>query len=116
MLVALCEVYYLLFKCDYYEGKSIHVKAKIAYKHKHALALSFSLCDLPFSIAPVLLNELEKQLGYGAWPLFWLFPTSTHLTDDAGLNLEDFYHVITEDFYEGELANLSAWHWPYNIP
>lgn len=31
------------------------------------------------SVAPVLLNELEKQLGYGAWLLSWLFPTSTFL-------------------------------------
>lgn len=34
-----CEVYYLLFKCDYYEGKNIHVRAQIAYKHQHTLTL-----------------------------------------------------------------------------
>lgn len=110
-----CEVYYLLLKCDYYEGKNIHVRDKIAYNHQHTLTLPFSLCDLPFSIAPVLLNQLEKQLGYSAWLLSWLFPTSTHLTDDAGLDLENLYHVMTEGFYEGELTNFSACHWPNDI-
>lgn len=75
--------------------------AEITYKQKHTLTLSFSLCDLPFSIAPALLSEQEKQLGYGAWLLSWLFPTSTLLTDYAGLDCEDLYHVITEGFCEG---------------
>lgn len=82
-------------------GRTSMLLAKIAYKHKHTLTLSFSLCEVPFSIAPALLSEQEKWLGYGAWLLSWLFPASTFLTDYAGLDSEDLHHVITEGFYEG---------------
>lgn len=109
-----CEVHSVLFKCDYYKRKNIHVRAEIAYKHRHTLTLPFHLCDSPFS-CPSATQWAGKTVGI--WCLAFILVVSNQylLTDYTGLDLEDLYHVVTEDFYEGELANLSACHWPNDI-
>lgn len=87
MLVALSIMFMISYLSGVVtRGRTFMLLAKIAYKHKHTLTLCFSLCDLPFPVASVLLSEPEKQLGYGARLFSWLFPTSTLLTDYAGLD------------------------------
>lgn len=86
MLVALSVMFIISYLNGIVtRGRTFMLLANIAYKHKGYTHFHL-VCHLPFSVAPVLLSEQVKQLGYGAWLLSWLFLTSTLLTDYAGLD------------------------------
>lgn len=114
MLVALNVIFIVSYLIEIVtRRRTFMLLPKIVYKHKYTLTLPFSLCHLQFSVAPAMLSEQEKQLGYGAWLLSWLFPARTLLTDDAGLGSEDIYHVRKRTSVKE--PGKFACHYPYDI-